>query len=355
MRRRTVLTFLATALAGLVVSARSTTRVMMTLFGPPAFSPLFDFLISDFGLPLIVVAGVAGYISPRRFWLWGLAAVCLRPVVIVLSTLPAVRVGVIGPSDYLGLVVVYAMFLSMLAALCTAGSGAGVGLRLLVERILRRRSEGTPQAASPPEAPSGATDAEEFDISEPVRSLTRTVRAVLLKPTGFFRGVTSRGNLANPLVFALVCILISFALAIIFNQVDLDTEVGLDAGGVPAYIMAVLVTLTVPVLVALYVYIVAGVYHLFVILFVRRSNAGFEATFKASAYAAAIALLTWIPVVGFLLRFYGLYLSIVGIRELHSTTTARAAAVVLIPASVALLIVLSLILSVSGVDALLRI
>jgi hypothetical protein len=373
VRRRTFLTFLATALAGLTVSAMSTTSAMMALFGSQAFSPLFDFLVSGFGLPLVLVAAVAGYVSPRRFWLWGLAAVCLRPVVIVLSTYPAVRAGVIGPSDYLGLAVVHAMFLSTLAALCTAGSGAGAGLRLLVGRTWGRTGEPPPgtdrgtgsgpagpggTAGGAPEAPGEEPGAEEgFDASVPVRSFARTLRGVLLGPTDFFRGVTLRGNLSDPLVFAVVCILIGGSLSSILDLLlGRGVVSGLDFGEAPAGGVAVVlaVLIATPFLVALSVFVVAGVYHLLVLLFVRGSEAGFEATFKASAYASATSVASWVPVVGPLLSLYGLYLTVVGIRDLHSTTTGRAAAVVLVPTSVALLVLLAFVLSVGGGDLLVR-
>jgi hypothetical protein len=68
-----------------------------------------------------------------------------------------------------------------------------------------------------------------------------------------------------------------------------------------------------------------------VLLFVRPSNAGFEATLRTAAYASVTALVSWIPVLGQILALYGIYLAVVGIREMHRTTTGRAALVVLIP------------------------
>ena len=50
-----------------------------------------------------------------------------------------------------------------------------------------------------------------------------------------------------------------------------------------------------------------------------------------------------------ILSLYGIYLAIVGIREVHNTTTGKAALVVLIPAAVALLIVLLLVAVIGAV------
>ena len=82
-----------------------------------------------------------------------------------------------------------------------------------------------------------------------------------------------------------------------------------------------------------------------VMLLVKPTNAGFEATFRVVAYSGAIQLVTWvsaIPILGALIvlvaAIYSLYISASGIRELHSTTQQRAAAVVAIPILVAIML-----------------
>jgi hypothetical protein len=77
-------------------------------------------------------------------------------------------------------------------------------------------------------------------------------------------------------------------------------------------------------------------------LIVGSRSSGFEATFRVVAYSAVTSLVSWIPYIGGLLSLYGIYLGIVGIREVHNTTTGRAALVVLIPAAVIILLALLL-------------
>ncbi len=89
-------------------------------------------------------------------------------------------------------------------------------------------------------------------------------------------------------------------------------------------------------------FIGAGVYHLFVLLFVRPANAGFEATFRVVSYASVVLLVSWIPIVGIVALIYGVILHILGIREVHSTSTGTAALVVLIPVGVLLLLMILL-------------
>jgi hypothetical protein len=86
-------------------------------------------------------------------------------------------------------------------------------------------------------------------------------------------------------------------------------------------------------------FIFSGILHLLVMLIVGSRNSGFEATFRVVAYSAVTSLVSWIPFIGWILSLYGIYLGIVGVREVHNTTTGKAALVVLIPAAVVFLLV----------------
>jgi hypothetical protein len=87
-------------------------------------------------------------------------------------------------------------------------------------------------------------------------------------------------------------------------------------------------------------FVVAAIQQLLVRLIVGANNSGFGATFRVASYTQLTSLVNWIPIVGPLVALYGLYLSIVGIREMHSTTTGKAALVILIPFAVVLLVAL---------------
>jgi hypothetical protein len=73
---------------------------------------------------------------------------------------------------------------------------------------------------------------------------------------------------------------------------------------------------------------------------VGTTNSGFGATFRVASYTSVTSLVTWIPLIGGLLGLYGIYLAVVGIREMHGTTTGKAVVVVLFP--VILILVLAL-------------
>ena len=115
-----------------------------------------------------------------------------------------------------------------------------------------------------------------------------------------------------------------------------DTAGETLAGGVVGFVLTVILS---PIYTAVGLLIGAGIYHLLVLLLVRPGNAGFEATFRVVCYVAAIQLISWIPIVNILAAIYGIVLSVFGIREVHSTTTGRAVAIVLIPVAVILLVI----------------
>jgi hypothetical protein len=204
--------------------------------------------------------------------------------------------------------------------------------------------DGAGRSTRGPARGPGGSSGGEFNLQDPINSFISTVRAVVLNPVGFFRGIARQGDFVNPLVFALICALISgvlggiinFLISLAFGGGDPDFGVG---GALAGLIANIILT---PIFTAIGLFIGAGIYHLFVLLLVRPANAGFEATFRVVSYASVVLLVSWIPIVNFVAAVYGVVLHILGIREVHSTSTGRAVGVVLIPVGVLLLLLLLL-------------
>ena len=191
------------------------------------------------------------------------------------------------------------------------------------------------EAGGPVRGPAGGSGGE-FNLSDPIGSFVDTVRGVVLDPVGFFRGIARQGNFVNPAVFALICYEISAILGGLISVV-LDVAAGQRVGSsIGSFIVSLILT---PIFAVIGLFIGAGILHLLVLLFVRPSNAGFEATFRVVSYASVVQLISWVPILGQIVAaVYGIVLSIFGIREVHATTTGRAALVVLIPVVVVLLL-----------------
>jgi hypothetical protein len=188
------------------------------------------------------------------------------------------------------------------------------------------------------------TSGADYNLSNPVESFADVVRRVVLQPVRFFAGLPRSGSLLNPLVFALICTEIAAIFGGILNLAGAGGAFVAGYGlqvpeniGFGEFVGSVVFA---PIGSAIGVFIVAGIAHLLVRLVVGVTNAGFGATFRVAAYTSVTSLVSWIPFVGGLLALYGIYLAMVGIREIHSTTTGKAFVVVLLP--VIVIVVLAL-------------
>ena len=183
-----------------------------------------------------------------------------------------------------------------------------------------------------------------FDLSNPVNSFVDVARRVLLQPVRFFGGLPRGGSLLNPLVFALVCIVVSALLSGLLVLLGVQQNPGFNPNpqnAIPstfAPTSALASILFAPIGGAIGLFIAAAIQQLLVRLGVGENNSGFASTFGVASYTQVTGLVNWIPIVGPLIALYGLYLSVVGIREVHGTTTGKAALVVLIPFAVVLLV-----------------
>ena len=170
-----------------------------------------------------------------------------------------------------------------------------------------------------------------------MNSFVDVARSVLLQPVRFFGGLPRGRSLLNPLVFALVCIVVSAILSGLLVLLGVQQNPGFNPNpqnAIPstfAPTSALASILFAPIGGAIGIFVAAAIQQLLVRLVVGENNQGFASTFKVASYTQVTALVNWVPVIGPLIALYGLYLSIVGIREIHGTTTGKAALVVLIP------------------------
>lgn len=203
----------------------------------------------------------------------------------------------------------------------------------------------------------------EFDYRDPVQSFTNTVVGVVTRPVGFFSGMARQGDYVNPLVF----LLINFEIFALASGVSglLGSLITPDQTFLGAGLNLVLLLVLAPIVGAVIVFVSAAIYHLVAYLVVKPETSGFEATFRVLAYSsgvimlpfAAVAFVGWVPVLGAILNIvasfavtvYALFLTVIGMREAHETTTGRAVLIMLIPSAVSFLVFL--ILLAAGVGA----
>lgn len=187
------------------------------------------------------------------------------------------------------------------------------------------------------------TQGNEFTMANPVGSFMSTVTGVVTAPAVFFNNIRKTGDFVSPLVFSLICYAIAGVLGGIFTLIR--------GRGIGQALSTMIVT---PIVATLFLFVIAGIIHLFVMLLVKPSGTGYESTYRAAAYSTPISsLVSWVPIIGpfigFVVGLYTIYLSIIGVRELHSTTTQSAALAVLIPVGILFLLLLCLFIVAASV------
>ncbi|MGB3635110.1 MAG: YIP1 family protein [Rubrobacteraceae bacterium] len=211
------------------------------------------------------------------------------------------------------------------------------------------REEGPPQAPDEePRRTSGDSSTTEFTYTDPVQSYVETVRNLVTQPANFFAGIARQGDFINPLIFALVGVV--FTAVITGFLGILGAIVGLGNRGIGGAFGGLVSSIFItPIFFTIALFIGAGIIHLLVMLIVKPAFTGYEASFRILSYSAVGQLVGWIPFLGPLVAAVAtVILAIIGVREVHNTTTGKAALVVLIPAAVVIVILIVLALLIGA-------
>jgi len=144
----------------------------------------------------------------------------------------------------------------------------------------------------------------DFEPQNLLSSLFRTAKAILFSPRVFFEGMEREGGIRNPFIFLACCVLIHTVIVglLLKNQSLIATN--LVFGMVQPFVTA-------------------GILFLIITRLFKTSGT-YEMAFRANAYSAAVALLSWIPLVGVLLEFYRIYLIVLGLSSTFAIKTSRA-------------------------------
>ena len=158
--------------------------------------------------------------------------------------------------------------------------------------------------------------------------LLQTLKSSLFTPQEFFSKLPIEGGFVTPLLYALIVetfgSLVSYAWAF-----SLDHSL-LGATKVSGF-WIILMGALVPMFVFLHVVVSAFVLHISLFL-VAAAKRDFEATFRVVSYSSGPDLFSAVPVVGGAVALvWQIYLIVIGLREVHGITTARALAAVFLP------------------------
>ena len=153
---------------------------------------------------------------------------------------------------------------------------------------------------TPPENPP----TEEFDPADALVSFRIITVGVLISPGTFFQAMRTTGGLTNPVIYLAGCVLINTAIVGFLNKDGVLMIKSLALG------------ITFP-------FITAGILH-FILTRLLGARGTYEAALRVNAYAAAVNLVSWFPVVGLLAELYRVYVMTTGLRIAFGTTGRRA-------------------------------
>ncbi len=152
--------------------------------------------------------------------------------------------------------------------------------------------------------PSEGRPGEDFDPGDALVSFRNITVNVLFSPRAFFAAMRLRGGLVNPGIYLAGCVLVNGVI------------VGFLSKNIALMVKIVAMGLIFP-------FITAGILY-FILTRLLGARGSYEAALRVNAYAAAVNLVSWFPVVGMLMEFYRVYVITVGLRIAFDTTDRQA-------------------------------
>jgi len=165
--------------------------------------------------------------------------------------------------------------------------------------------------------------------------LYQTFKSALFTPGAFFRGLSFREGLREPLAFGLLVGSIGNMFGVFWPVMMMSgglfpfgAEFLVELGGGLIFLVLIMV---IPICVTIGMFVYSAVLHL-LLLIVRGGPNGFEATFRVVAYSQAAQLWELVPVIGsWVGGVWQLVVQVIGLREIHKVSYSRVIVVFLLP------------------------
>ena len=167
-------------------------------------------------------------------------------------------------------------------------------------------------------------------------ALYLTWKQSIFDPANFFKRVPPEGGISSAFLYAMIIGMIGVCFNIFWEFI-------FRFAGIRSWIrneqfeyfekswFLLLMLVISPILITLALFVGAGIYHM-LLWILRGANRGYEATFKALSYSYGPNIFIVIPFCGGLIAgLWSIVLMVIGLRELHKTTTAKALIAVLLP------------------------
>lgn len=165
-----------------------------------------------------------------------------------------------------------------------------------------------------------------------------TWKEIIQRPSDFFRKMPTTGGYNDPLTFAAFSYLIYGLLSGLFGRGIMGGMYGYSGFREFGFATAIGTAIMAPIVGIISVFIGAAI--LYVIYKVLGGSGTYEGTVRFISYATAVMAVSWIPLIGWIFGFYGIYLYIVGGMFVHDVSMAKSAIAVLLPTFLVILLVM---------------
>ena len=178
--------------------------------------------------------------------------------------------------------------------------------------------------------------------------LWKTFISVLFSPTAFFGSIRESGGLKDSIAFGILLGSIGMMFSIFWRFFLMPEEFIDTINTMPWSIslnhLFIIFIIISPLIVLFSMFVTAVVLHIFLMI-LRGANNDFEATIKVSAYINATTILCVVPFIGGITgQIWSLVIAVIGLREIHKTSTLKALFTILLPLFI--LFILGLIIAV---------
>ena len=174
------------------------------------------------------------------------------------------------------------------------------------------------------------------------QGIYRTFKEVLFSPETFFRSLTFKAGIVEPLAFGTL-------VGSIGSMFGLFWQLLMWSGLVLTYgesifgqfsigVILLIIMVIIPILWIAWIFVSSGITHL-LLLIVRGGANGYEATLRVVSYSQATQVWSLIPFVGGTIGWiWQLVVQIIGLRHIHRTSYLRVIVAFLIPVAIIFLL-----------------
>lgn len=177
------------------------------------------------------------------------------------------------------------------------------------------------------------------------QDIIEKAKGFLMDPAAAFRNAQS-DDMGEALKYFAIILAINSVLSGLMVMIGLGASADIPGMGVGvAGGIAMIIANFIGGIIGLFV--CGLIVHIFVALIIGGNGIG--QTINAMIYGATPAMLfSWIPFIGILAALWSLALYVIGIRELHDTTTGKAAVAVLLPVIILVVLVVMFAMAIAA-------